>query len=299
MKHIKEGYMPFRGHKTYFRIVGKESSRTPLILLHGGPGSGHDYFEVLDEMAENGRQLIMYDQTGCGKSYVSGPEDLFAAGTWIEELEALLTHLHIEEYHLLGQSWGGMLALLYVLEKQPAGLRSLILSSTLSSASLWSRELHRLLCALPKEEQVAIRYAEITGNYEDPGYLDANRHFMRLHCSDFTSAAPECLTRPKKTGIEAYRTAWGPNEYTPTGNLKDYEITGRLSEVKTPSLIISGTEDLCTPVIAKTMYDALPHARWELFAGAKHMCFADQPFRYMRLAEEWMTEHDRKEEETK
>ena len=65
--------MPFAGHQTWYRIAGGQSSLAPLVLLHGGPGSCHDYFEVLDPLAERlGRQLVTYDQLGCGNSYLDG-----------------------------------------------------------------------------------------------------------------------------------------------------------------------------------------------------------------------------------
>lgn len=74
MTRVQEGYMPFGDYKTYYRIVGEKSEKAPLLLLHGGPGSTHNYFEVLDDLAaKDHRQLIMYDQIGCGKS--SMPDD--------------------------------------------------------------------------------------------------------------------------------------------------------------------------------------------------------------------------------
>ena len=65
---IREGYMPFKGYKTYYRIVGKKTgNKKPLVLLHGGPGSTHNYFEVLDRLAEeDGRELVMYDRSDAG-----------------------------------------------------------------------------------------------------------------------------------------------------------------------------------------------------------------------------------------
>ena len=74
MAEIREGFMPFRGYRTYYRIIGKPSERfpAPLMLLHGEPGSTHNYFEVMDALADEGMQLIMYDQLGCGLSYVEG-----------------------------------------------------------------------------------------------------------------------------------------------------------------------------------------------------------------------------------
>ena len=147
--------MPFKGFKTYYRIVDG-GDKTPLICLHGGPGSTHNYFEVLDCIAKTGRKVIMYDQIGCGKSYVEGHDELWNQETWMEELVALMEYLNIESCHLLGQSWGGMLAIAYAIEKKNAKLKSLILSSTLSSASLWAKEQHRMIGFMSDDEQQAI-----------------------------------------------------------------------------------------------------------------------------------------------
>ncbi len=294
---IESGYMPFGEFKTYYRIAepvgGADPDMAPLVLLHGGPGSTHTYFELLDKLAETGRTIISYDQLGCGNSYVSGHPKLWTMDTWIMELEALRRHLGLEEVHLLGQSFGGMLALAYVLERWPQGVRSLILSSTLPNSQLWGAEQHRMIRYMSKEDQEAIETAERTGQYDTPEYLAANERFMELHCAGKPAEdAPECLRREKKYGDEAYRIAWGPNEYTPIGTLRDFDYTDELKHIKMPCLIISGTEDMCTPLIAKTMYDRLPHARWELFENARHMCFAEQTDRYLDLISAWMEEKD-------
>ena len=287
---VEEGWMPFGQFKTYYRIVGEPSELPPLLLLHGGPGSSHNYFELLDDLAaSSGRQLVMYDQLGCGKS--SQPDDqpgLYCADTWVAELSALRDYLHLDQVHLLGQSWGGMLAIIYCCDYHPTGISSLILSSTLSSAQLWAAEQH-----LSPTDQEAIRQAEASGNYSGAAYQRANEHFMIRHASaQPTVQSPEPLRRPKVGGQVAYQTAWGPNEYTPLGNLRDYEYTSQLANVTTPALVIDGTDDLCTPLVAKTMADALPHAEWELFAGARHMVFAEQPAKYQRLLNRWLADHD-------
>ena len=135
---IIEDTMPFGKYQTYFRIVDVPSDKPPLLLLHGGPGSSHNYFEVLDELAQKDqRKIIMYDQLGCGKSSI--PDDhpeLYNKNTWVKELMALREYLHLSQIHLLGQSWGGMLAIIYMCDYAPQGIKSLILASTLSSAKL-------------------------------------------------------------------------------------------------------------------------------------------------------------------
>ena len=292
---IREGYMPFKEYKTYYRIVGKKTgNKKPLVLLHGGPGSTHNYFEVLDRLAEeDGRELVMYDQIGCGESYVENRPDLWTAETWIEELKALREHLGLTEIHLLGQSWGGMLLLDYVCNHHPEGLKSLILSSTLPASWMWGIEQHRMIKELPQEMQDAIDKATSTGDYSDPAYVAAETEYMLRHAAgEVTEDSPECLRRPVKKGGEAYIVGWGPNEYTPQGTLKDYDVTEQLKDIKEPSLVISGGNDLCTPYIAKYMYDRIPNSRWELFRTCRHMCFVEDNDKYVELMKEWLNQHD-------
>ena len=291
---IVEGYMPFEGFKTYYRIVGEANpDKAPLVLLHGGPGSTHNYFEVLDKLAESGRQLIMYDQIGCGHSYVEGHPELFNAETWIKELVALREHLGLEEIHLLGQSWGGMQAIWYAIEHQPKGIKSYILSSTLASAKLWEVEQKRRIAYMEPAYRDALLNAETTGDYSSDAYNEALDKFMDLYCAgEVTEEAPECLRRPKKSGKEAYIVGWGHNEFSPTGTLAGYEFTDRLHEIKEPCLITSGAIDLSSPFIAKEMYDRLPNSQWELFQYSRHMPFVEENEKFMAVLEKWLNDND-------
>ena len=289
---IREGYLPFREGKTWYRIVGK-GAKPPLLLLHGGPGSTHNYFEVLDELADrDGRPVVMYDQIGCGNSYIEGHPEYFTAETWIEELKTLRQSLGLEKVHILGQSWGGMMALLYALDHSPEGVCSYILSSTLPSAKLWESEQHRRISYMPEKYQQALARALAEGSYDAPDYLEALDIFMDRHCNPCVRPLPECVTRPKKSGKEAYLVGWGPNEFTPTGTLSGCEVTDRLLEIGTSCLITSGQRDLCSPYIAKTMFDRLPHAVWELFPFSGHMPFVDEHEHYCQVLLDWLNKND-------
>ncbi|MEG0254366.1 MAG: proline iminopeptidase-family hydrolase [Vagococcus sp.] len=292
---IKEGYMPYLDYKTYYRIVGKENkNKKPLVLLHGGPGSTHNYFELLDRIAkEDDRQLIMYDQLGCGLSSMPDDPSLWKASTWIDELIALREHLNLDEIHLLGQSWGGMMVIDYLCAYEPKGLKSAILSSTLPSSKLWGEEQHRLIKYLSKEDQEAIRIAEETNDFTSEAYLTANDHFMVRHAADNPSPElPEPLRRKKNSGSQAYLYAWGPNEYTPSGTLKDFYYVDQLHTIDTPTLITSGADDLCTPYIAKLMHDKIPNSQWELYQHSRHMPFVDQIDEYVPMLIDWLNKHD-------
>lgn len=292
---ITEGYMPYLEYKTYYRIVGEcTGNKKPLLLLHGGPGSTHNYFEVLDCLAEeDGRAIIMYDQLGCGLSATPSRPDLWTAETWIEELIALRKHLGLDEIHLLGQSWGGMQAIQYLCDYKPEGITSVILASTLPAAELWAKEQHRMISYMSPEEQKAIAVAEESGNFEEPAYVAANAKFMEQHCASTPGPdSPDCLRRPKVSGTEAYVTGWGPNEYNPTGTLKGWEYRDKLHTIQAPTLITSGLSDLCTPWIAKLMHDSIADSQWELFEFSRHMAFVDEPDKYRAVLKKWLNEHD-------
>ena len=292
---INEGYIEFKNHRTYYRTIGEcKGNKKPLILLHGGPGSTHNYFEVLDDVAKkDDRMLVMYDQIGCGNSYIEGHPEYFTSKVWIEELMQLRKELNLNEVHILGQSWGGIMALEYALNYHPEGVHSYILASTLPSAKLWESEQYKRIEKMDEKYQKAIHDAIASGNYTDPTYLEAVDLFMDMYCNPkIDENSDPCLTREKKTGKEAYLVGWGPNEFTPIGTLSDFEVIDRLPEIQTPCLITSGGSDLCSPVVAKTMLDGIPNSKWELFENSHHMSFADEHDKYVNILIQWLNEND-------
>lgn len=292
---VTEKWLPFGELKTYVRIVGDEEGKAPLVLLHGGPGSSHNYFELLDELAtKSHRQLITYDQIGCGNSSIPDDQpELYTAQTWIKELINIRKKLGLKHIHLLGQSWGGMLAIMYLCDYQPKGIESLILSSTLASAQTWGREVHRLTKTLSQSQQLAIQEAETHNDYSKSGYQEANQALMTKFAIEPVHAEmPEPLRRPKSGGIVAYQTAWGPNEFTPLGNLRDYNYVDQLKNLQVPTLIVNGDHDLCTPVVAKEMVQAIPEAKWFQVKNARHMVFYDQTAKYQRLLLDWLADKE-------
>ena len=296
MAKITEGYMPYLGYQTYYRIVGerKDNGKAPLICLHGGPGSTHNYFEVLDNVAdEDDRMIVMYDQIGCGNSNLDGHPELWNQKVWLDELEALRDHLGLDVCHIIGQSWGGMMQIAYAVDYDPKGVKSFIISSGHPSSSLWEREGLRRIKMMPQDMQDAINHALETGDFTGEAYDAAVAEYMDRYCNYWLGEdAPECCTRPKKSGSESYVEGWGPNEFAPTGTLKDFEYIDRLGEIKIPSLICSGISDLCSPLVAKTMADRIPNSKWILWERARHTCFVDRHDDYCVELIKWMNQHD-------
>ena len=272
-----------------------------MLLLHGGPGSTHNSFELLDVFAfSSDRPVVMYDQIGCGLSSLPDDRpDFYCSNTWIEELQNLIGYLQLKRFHLLGHSWGGMLAQLYCLKTASKGVQSLVLSSTLSSASLWKEETHRLIQGMKMEDQKIIKEAERESNYSSPEFQRALEHYLKMTVSDYSKddpAVPECLRRKKNTGTLAYNTAWGPSEFQPLGNLKDYEITSLLWQIHLPVLLLFGERDESTRRINETMRDALVNADVEMveIPRARHMTYFENPRAYLESLARFLSCNDQR-----
>ena len=291
---IEEGHMPFHEFKTYYRIVGEPNpDLAPLLLIHGGPGSSHNYFELIDDYAEqSGRQLIMYDQVGCGKSSLPEDEKWYVKETWAEELIALRKYLHLDQVHMLGQSWGGMLEMFYLTQYAHDGVKSVMIDGSPASIKLWTQEQHRLISYLEAVDREAIAEAERTGNFSGPKYLAANDRYMERYCwDDPTEDSPEPLRRPTN-GKRASLIAEGPNEFTENGTISDFDVTDDLHKIDVPTLVTSGTADLCTPLIAKSVYDHIPGAKWHLFANSRHLALLDQHDEFISVLDNWLKNND-------
>lgn len=295
---VQEIEIPYKGYHTYCRIVNPEGKRTPLLLLHGGPGSTHNSFELFDSFAfSSDRPVIMYDQIGCGLSSI--PDDkpeLYCSDTWIDELQNLISFLHLESFHLLGHSWGGMLAQLYCLKTGSKGVKSLVLSSTLSSASLWKEETHRLIRSMSEEDQKAIEEAEEQNAYATPKFQEALDRYLKMTVSDYSKddpSVPECLRKKKNPGKVAYNTAWGPSEFQPLGNLQNYEVTSQLKEIQLPVLLLFGERDESTKAVNQAMYDALTNATKEMImiSKARHMTYFENSECYFEVLSRFL-EHN-------
>ena len=124
-----EGRLQWRGHETWYRVVGDlgSSELTPVVICHGGPGAAHDYTEPIADLSRSGRACVLYDQLGCGRSELlpDAPSEFWTPQLFKDELVELTRHLGIaERYAVIGQSWGGMLAMDHALEHPPDCARS-------------------------------------------------------------------------------------------------------------------------------------------------------------------------------
>lgn len=290
----REGKIPFKGYETWYRIYGEreEPGKLPLLCLHGGPGVAHDYLESLAAYADTGRRVIFYDQLGCSRSSIpeSRPE-MWTVDLYIDEVNAVREALGLEYLHLLGQSWGGMLAMEYALT-QPSGLESLTVASSPASMIQWVEEANRLRQDLPGDVQAALLKHEAAGTYDDPEYVEAVQVFYDRHVCRIVPN-PDYVRRSfVSLGVnpEVYYTMNGPSEFHVIGTLKEWDIIDRLGEIRVPTLVTSGRFDEATPLIAGTVHDGIPGSRWEIFEQSSHMPHAEEQRRYMAVLDDFMCE---------
>jgi L-proline amide hydrolase len=277
----REGYVDFRDYGTWYRVVGDlDSGAVPLLALHGGPGSTHNYFEPLERLAAE-RPIVLYDQIGCGNS--DRPEDIdWDLGVFREEVDTVRYQLGLERIHLLGTSWGGMLAQEHVLSSA-TGIVSLVLSSTLASLDQWAEEQLRLRAELPSDVIEVLDRHERDETYDDPEYERAmevyfDRHFYR---GPKPRAELERMAAGKATNV--YRAMQGPNEWTTTGALKGWDIRERLGEITVPTLVIRGRYDMCTDPIAATLINGIANAREVVLEHSSHTPVLEETDRYLEV----------------
>jgi proline-specific peptidase len=208
---------------------------------------------------------------------------------FLDELAALRDRLGLERIHLLGTSWGGQLALEHALSGY-GGLTSLVLSSTLASIEEWVLEARRLRAALPAEVVEILDRHEQAGTFDDPEYRGAMGVFDDHYVHRGARGSPELARMHAERGAEVYAAMVGPNEWTVTGKLRDWDVRVRLGEIDVPALVVRGAYDICTERIAETLLAGLPNARGVVFEESSHMPALEESDRYLEVVEQFLRE---------
>ncbi|MBR2835225.1 MAG: proline iminopeptidase-family hydrolase [Coriobacteriales bacterium] len=294
MTALQEGYIDYAGYKTYYKIVGElKDGMLPLVMLHGGPGSTHYYLEPYELMAQSyGRQLIFYDQIGCGHSSIPHQDDSFYSyELWEDELDVVREALGLGEIHLFGHSWGGMLAMMYTL-RNDAGIKSLTVAASPANISTWLLEAKRLVGYLPQDMQDALWEAERTQHYDAPEAQAAyEEYYMRHVTGEYPPYSP-CIQKSFDMTGECYMVMQGASEFVVTGKMRDFDVTADLPQLKVPTLLLSGTADEATPLVMKESFDRIPNCEWALISGGAHMGHVQYTKEYCEALENFLRKHE-------
>lgn len=248
-----------------------------VLLLNGGPGLPCDYLRDSHScLVDHGYRVVAFDQLGTGRSDRPTDPALWTITRYVGEVEAVRQALGLGPVHLIGQSWGGWLSVEYALT-HPAGLRTLVLENTAADIPHLVGELGRLREALGSETVAMMQRHEAEGTLAHPEYQAAitllnHRHVCRL--SEWPAPVRRSLD---DWNMGPYETIQGPNEFTYTGNLKDWNRIPDMHAIKVPTLITVGQHDELTPACAMRMKLALPNAELRVFPNSSHMPFFEEP----------------------
>jgi len=253
----------------------------PLLLLHGGPGAAHYYLLPLGALADE-RPVVFYDQLGCGQS--DSPQDIsiYTIQRSVDEVDAVRQALGLQEVILYGHSWGSMLAIEYLCQGRGSGVRKLVLAGALASVPQFVAGTRRLLAQMPNHVGERILALDTAGRSDTPEYQAFVKAFYDLYV---------CRRKPLPREVQetydmlsksiAYRVMNGPNEFTVTGVMRDWDRRSDLSHIQLPTYITTGEFDEVTLDCHQTIQRAIKGSKLRIFAGCSHLTMNEKPYEYV------------------
>jgi L-proline amide hydrolase len=296
---VTTGSADFGGHQTWYRVTGQldpDAERAPVVVLHGGPGAAHDYTLAMTSLADDGRAVVHYDQLGCGRSTHLPDADpsFWTVDLFVAELRNLVEVLGIgNRFHLLGQSWGGMLGPEVVLSDS-SGIRSLTICDSPASMPLWLAAAAELRAGLPADVQRVLDEHEAAGTTDSREYHAAMDVFYARHVCRVQPLPAEVAASFDQIEAEptVYHTMNGPSEFHVIGSLKDWSVVDRLPGIDVPTLVVAGAHDEARPEVWQPFLDHIPDASSHVFAESSHMPHVEEPDEFRRVVGDFLRSHD-------
>lgn len=291
-----EGFIPVKGGKIWYKVLGNGPG-TPLIVVHGGPGSrscgGIDAYELMGDE----RPVVLFDQLESGNSDRPNDTTLWKLPYFVDQVQAVVDHLGYEKFHLLGSSWGGAIVTEYMLTQNTDHVSSLILAGPLVSTPLWIKDAKILVSQLSQPVQDTIKKYEQLGEYTNANYLAATDTFY----ANFLSRKqwppqpdPNCDTVPG-FNTKIYNYMWGPTEFTATGTLKNFDRLDQLSEIEKPTLVIVGDHDEVRVETAEFIQSKIKGAELAIVPHSGHGKTTDNPESYTQQIGEFLNKVEGKQ----
>lgn len=281
--------IPITTPKGNFRVWTKRVGNNPsvkVLLLHGGPGATHEGFEVCDSyLPAAGIEYYYYDQLGSAYSDQPDDPDLWELDRFVDEVEQVRIALGLDHsnFFLLGQSWGGILAMEYALHHGDA-LKGLVISNMMSSCRAYNAYAENVL--MPAMDQVAlaeIKDLEARGDTANPRYMELLlehhyvQHVLRMPFDEWPEPVVRMFT---KINQAIYVSMQGPSELGLSGSLLDWDRTDDLGRIQVPTLVIGARHDTMDPAFMAAMASRLPRGRYLYCANGSHCAMYDDPETY-------------------
>ncbi|MEP6509226.1 MAG: proline iminopeptidase-family hydrolase [Gemmatimonadales bacterium] len=261
------------GNDIWYKKSGSGSG-IPVILLHGGPGFNSYYLKPLEALGDE-RPVIRYDQGGAGKSGTMTDTTKMNIPYFVAELDSLRAHLGYDKVHLVGHSWGTIVALEYY-RAHPEHVASLTLASAALDVPQWERHAGELLKTLPGSIQRIVKAREAEKKFDSPDYQSAIESFYGKYVW-LRPDKPNLDSLMSQVNQDIYTYMQGPSEFTITGTLKNYNSTSFLKNVKVPTLFTVGDVDEADPVTIRKQAAMVPGGEVFVIPNAAHMSTWDNP----------------------
>jgi proline-specific peptidase len=284
-----QGTIAVPGGIVWFKRVGGGTGR-PLLAVHGGPGLPHNYISSLERLADE-REVIFWDQLGCGNSERPSDPALWTMERSVDEMDAVVKELGLNDFHIFGNSWGGMLAQQYALDVMPRAA-SLTISNSIASIPKFSEMVTRLKADLDPATQSAIDRHEAAGTTHSPEYQAAIRTWNETYLCRVRPWPAELEDAFRRMGTEIFETMFGASDFNIVGTIRYWDVFDRLTEIVLPTLVLAGRFDECVPEHMWEMHQRIAGSRFELFESSAHLPFIEEPDRFDQVMREFLRSHD-------
>lgn len=275
------------GGEVWFRVVG-DGSGTPLLAVHGVPGSNSQYLKVLEALGDE-RPVIFYDQLGGGQSDRPSDAGLWTLKRFVKELGAVRAALGLSRVHLLGHSWGGMLAVDHA-KAEPVGVISLVLSSVPLSIRRYVSDIRLLRDRLPDRTLEVLLQQERGETIDAAAYEDGVLAFRQRHTLVGTTWPAEFTELLGSINPEVFVAIWGADPFDCTGVVRDYYRD--LSSFDIPLLLTVGAHDATTPAAAEDYRRSAKRAQLHVLQNSAHMAMLEEPEQYSSIVRQFLREAD-------
>ena len=261
---------------------------TKILLLNGGPGGTHEYFQCFENfLPQEGIEFIYYDQLGCG--YSDNPNDTayWDLDRFVEEVEQVRAALGLDKdnFYLLGHSWGGILAMQYSLKYQQ-NLKALIISNMMSSCPAYDNYAEEVLAKQFDPIVLdSVMAMEARNDFDNPNYMGLlvpnfyEKHILRLPSAEWPDPVNRAFAKLNKS---LYVTMQGPSEFGISGRLESWDVSKQLSTIMVPTLVIGAQHDTMDPEHMKWMSTQFKKGSYLYCEKGSHMAMYDDQSTYMK-----------------
>ncbi len=286
---MTQGVIPVPGGNVWFKRVGGGAG-LPLLVIHGGPGLPHNYLTSLERLADE-REVIFWDQLGCGNSKCPPNASLWTMERFVAETDAVVKALGLNRFHVFGNSWGGMLAQQYALDVT-SGAVSLTISNSTASIPQFSKMAARLKSELDPATQCAIDRHEAAGTTHSAEYQAAARTWTETYVCRVRPWPTELEDAFRNSATEIAKAMFGLSDFHIDGTIQSWDVFDRLAEITLPTLVVAGRFDECVPEHMREMHRRIAGSRFELFESSAHMPFIEEPDKFDQVMRDFLGLHD-------